>query len=392
MIVETASTRKPKNITILGSTGSIGRNTLEVIARFPDRFRVQYLTGHRNIDVLMEQIRHFRPKGIVLQDECQASVLKKIGNGTTEILIGEEGLIDVATRPEVDLVVSALVGFAGVKPTLRAVEAGKDIALANKEALVVAGKLIMEAVRTHEVSLVPVDSEHSAILQCLRGESLDDVRRLILTASGGPFLDVGQDRFESLSVAEALEHPTWKMGRKISIDSATLMNKGLEVIEAYWLFGIHPEKIEVVIHPQSLIHSMVEFTDGSVKAQLGMPDMKLPIQYALLYPERPHAPHPRLDFGSLQQMTFFKPDMIKFRCLGLAFDALRRGGSVPAVLNAANEVAVQLFLEEKIPFSMIPLLIEEMLTSHTVEQNITLDSLIRIDKETRAALLQRVTA
>ncbi|MBM2841261.1 MAG: 1-deoxy-D-xylulose 5-phosphate reductoisomerase, partial [Bacteroidetes bacterium] len=274
-------------------------------------------------------------------------------------------------------------GFAGLKPTLAAIEAGKDIALANKETLVVAGEIIMSKVREHGVQLLPVDSEHSAILQCLRGENISEVDRIILTASGGPFLNIPKEQFHAITVEQALNHPTWKMGNKITIDSATLMNKGLEVIEAFWLFGLPPEKIDVVIHPQSIIHSMVEFADGSIKAQLGIPDMKIPIQYALMYPERPAAAYKRLDFAALRQMTFQKPDLGKFRCLALAFKALELGGTAPAVLNAANEVAVQLFLEGRLSFDAIPTMIEEALAAHTPVHNVSLDDIVRADKQAR---------
>jgi 1-deoxy-D-xylulose-5-phosphate reductoisomerase len=257
------------------------------------------------------------------------------------------------------------------------------VALANKETLVVAGEIIMREVRDHGVRLLPVDSEHSAILQCLQGEDISTVSRVLLTASGGPFLHMDHEHFGSITRAQALNHPTWRMGNKISIDSATLMNKGLEVIEAHWLFGIPAEKIEVVIHPQSIIHSMVEFVDGSIKAQLGIPDMKIPIQYALTYPERPPTTFSRVDFAALKQMTFFEPDVQKFRCLALAFQALRAGGTAPAVLNAANEMAVELFLEERLPFAAIPLVIEEALAEHTPVVNFTLDDLVRVDADAR---------
>ena len=322
-------------------------------------------------------------------DECNASVIRKFADGSTEVLVGEDGLNEIVRRDNVDMVISSLVGFAGVKPTLAAVEAGKDVALANKETLVVAGELIMRAVRERGTHLLPVDSEHSAILQCLQGEQVSTVERIILTASGGPFLHLEQDKFETITVADALKHPTWKMGSKITIDSATLMNKGLEVIEAFWLFGIPPEKIEVVIHPQSIVHSMVEFADGSIKAQLGIPDMKLPIQYALMYPERPVSSYTRLDFGSMHQMTFQQPDRARFRCLDLAYRALHMGGTAPAVLNAANEVAVRLFLEGKLAFNDIPALIEAALADHAPAHTFTIEDLVRVNSETRERALQQ---
>jgi 1-deoxy-D-xylulose-5-phosphate reductoisomerase len=372
-----------RNIAILGSTGSIGRSTLEVVARFPGRFRVTYLTAHKNIDLLLEQINQFRPRGVVLHDPASAERLRSMVDGATEVLVGEEGVLEVAGREDVDIVLSALVGFAGLKPTLRAVEAGKSVALANKETLVVGGELVMRRVREKGIRLLPVDSEHSAIFQCLQGENVRDVERLILTASGGPFLNLEKDLFASVTVAQALNHPTWRMGNKITIDSATLMNKGLEVIEAFWLFGVPPERIEVVIHPQSIIHSMVEFADGSTKAQLGVPDMKLPIQYALTYPERPASPHQRVDFAALREMTFLPPDTARFPCLPLAYRALAMGGTAPAVLNAANEVAVQMFLDGDLPFAAIPGVIREALNAHTPLEPFTLGDLERIDAETR---------
>ena len=373
----------PRSIAILGSTGSIGRSSLEVIAAFPDRFRAAYLCAHRNIDLLREQINRFRPLGAVVLDGAQAESLMRSAPPGTEILSGLEGALDVVSRDGVDMVLSALVGFAGLRPTLRALEAGKDVALANKETLVVGGDLVMAAARNARVQLLPVDSEHSAIFQCLRGEDPRTVARLVLTASGGPFLALPREKFGSVTVAEALNHPTWRMGSKITIDSATLMNKGLEVIEAYWLFGIPPEKIEVVVHPQSVIHSMVEFVDGSMKAQMGVPDMKLPILYALAYPERQPSASRRVDFTSLGALTFQAPDTEKFECLSLAFRALESGGTAPAVMNAANEVAVQMFLDGEIPFSAIPLVIRESLERHTPLERFTMDDLERIDGDTR---------
>ncbi len=372
-----------RHIALLGSTGSIGRSSLEVIAGFPDRFRVTYLTAHRNIELLKEQIARFRPRGVVVLNDACAAALHSSLNGATEVLRGEEGLEEVVRRHDVDLVISALVGIVGLKPTLAAIEAGKDVALANKETLVVAGELIMRRAREQGIRLLPVDSEHSAILQCLQGENPRDVKRLILTASGGPFLGMERKDLDAVTPAQALRHPTWKMGNKITVDSATLMNKGLEVIEAFWLFGIPPERIEVVIHPQSIIHSMVEFADGSVKAQLGLPDMKLPIQYALLYPERPPSLAGHIDFTALQTMTFRPPDTERFRCLPLAYRALAMGGTAPAVMNAANEIAVQLFLEERVPFPSIPAIVEESLNAHQPLRNATLDDVLRADRATR---------
>jgi len=375
-----------RHITILGSTGSIGRNTLEVVRQFPDRFTVKYLTAHRNIDLLREQVERFHPRAVVVDQECDASVLRTMTDGLTEVMVGAEGLREVTTHSDVDLVVSAMVGFAGLVPTFHAIRAGKDVALANKETLVVGGPLVMQAVRDHGVRLLPVDSEHSAILQCLQGEDHGSVERLILTASGGPFRTWNRERLATVRPEEALAHPTWRMGRKITIDSATLMNKGLEVIEAHWLFGLAAESIGVVIHPQSIVHSLVQFADGSVKAQLGIPDMKMPIQYALTYPERPRAPHPRLDLAALGTMTFEEPDMERFPCLALAYRALQMGGTAPAVLNAANEVAVELFLAGKIPFLAIAAFIAEALENHTPVPDPSLDDLLRTDAEIRTAI------
>jgi 1-deoxy-D-xylulose-5-phosphate reductoisomerase len=379
-----------RNIAILGSTGSIGRSTLEVVAHFPDRFRVKYLTAHRNVDLLREQVERFRPRAVVVHEASDASVLRTMTDGLTDVLFGADGLHEVVTRSDVDLVVSAMVGFAGLVPTLAAIGAGKDVALANKETLVVGGALVMQALQTHGVRLLPVDSEHSAILQCLQGEDAGSAERLILTASGGPFRLWDGPRLASVTPAEALVHPTWRMGKKITVDSSTLMNKGLEVIEAHWLFGLPPAAIQVVIHPQSIVHSLVQFADGSIKAQLGVPDMKLPIQYALTYPERPRAPYPRLDLAALGQMTFEEPDLKRFPCLALAYRALEMGGTAPAVLNAANEVAVELFLNGQISFPMIPALIEEALDHHAVLQNPSLEDLLRIDAQTRTALTPTV--
>ena len=376
------STRK--NIAILGSTGSVGRNSLEVINSFPDRFRVTYLTTNSNIDLLMEQVEHFHPVGVVILDECRAGEAKKRFKHPVEVLSGEPGLEEVVTRDDVDIVMSSLVGFAGLKPTIAAIRHRKRIALANKETLVVAGALITSLVREYGVELLPVDSEHSAILQCLAGENRELVARLILTASGGPFLNVPQESFAAITVEEALRHPNWSMGNKITIDSSTLMNKGLEVIEARWLFGISAERIHVVIHPQSIIHSMVEFVDGSVKAQLGLPDMKLPIQYALSYPDRWPMNGSRLDFPALRSMTFLEPDRAKFRCLSLAYDALSLGGTAPTVMNAANEIAVAAFLGKRISFEKIPILIERALNGAKIRLNPELDDILETDGKTRS--------
>jgi 1-deoxy-D-xylulose-5-phosphate reductoisomerase len=372
-----------KNIAILGSTGSIGQNSLEVIRNSPDRFVATYLTANTNIDLLEQQIRLYRPRGVVVLDKVCAAALRGRVDSSVEVLCGEDGLVQAVTRDDVDIVISSLVGFAGLRPTIAAIQHRKRIALANKETLVVAGGLITSLVKEYGVDLLPVDSEHSAILQCLAGEDRSLVTRLILTASGGPFLNTPSESFPTITVENALSHPNWKMGNKITIDSATLMNKGLEVIEAHWLFGLPAEKIHVVIHPQSIIHSMVEFVDGSIKAQLGLPDMKLPIQYALSYPERWPMNGARVDFPALRSMTFFEPDRTKFRCLGLAYDALLLGGTAPAILNAANEMAVSAFLQRRISFEKIPAVIERALSLHKTRPNPDLQDIIEADRQVR---------
>lgn len=371
-----------KNIAILGSTGSIGQNSLQVIANLPDRFRVTYLTTNTNIDILEQQIEKFHPQGVVVLNKQYADALRsRIGD--VEILSGSDGLLEIARRDNVDIVINSLVGFAGLQPTIEAIQHRKDIALANKETLVAGGELITAMVREYGVKLVPIDSEHSAILQCLAGEDRSAIAKIILTASGGPFLHTPQEKFRGITVQEALNHPNWKMGNKITIDSATLMNKGLEVIEARWLFDVPAEQIDVVIHPQSIIHSMVEFVDGSVKAQLGLPDMKIPIQYALTYPERVPLPGGRIDFPQLHSMTFFHPDKEKFRCLPLAYEALVIGGTASAIMNAANEVAVQAFLERKLAFDKIAELIEQALHRMPNHRMPELGHIIEADAETR---------
>jgi len=373
---------KQRNIAILGSTGSIGRNSLVVLGELPEQFRVTYLTTNVNIDLLEDQISRFHPRGVVVLDEQQAQRLRqRVSN--VEVLSGVKGLLEVVRRDDVDIVLNALVGFAGLKPTVEAIQHRKQIALANKETLVVAGAIVTALAKEYNVRILPIDSEHSAIFQCLVGEDRTQLKRIILTASGGPFLNTPIEKFHGITVEEALKHPNWKMGNKITIDSATLMNKGLEVIEAYWLFGIPTENIDVVIHPQSIIHSMVEFIDGSIKAQIGLPDMKIPIQYALTYPERMPLNVPHVNFPKLHAMTFFEPDRTKFRCLQLAYDALSIGGTAPAVMNAANEIAVQAFLERKISFDTIPQLIEQAMAAQANHRTLEIENTIEADIATR---------
>ncbi|MCI0512770.1 1-deoxy-D-xylulose-5-phosphate reductoisomerase, partial [candidate division KSB1 bacterium] len=349
-----------RRITLLGSTGSIGTNCLEVLKARLDQFQVQYLTAHTNWEKLAQQTFTFRPKAVAITGLAPAPGIQAHFDAlATPIYWGLEGLEYIASQADTDLVVNALVGAVGLKPTLRAIEAGKDLALSNKESLVIAGEFVMRRAAEKGVTIIPVDSEHSAIFQCLQGENYQRIEKLILTASGGPFWQNHAVSFREISVAQALQHPNWNMGRKITIDSATLMNKGLEVIEAHWLFHMPPDKIAVVIHPSSIVHSMIEFVDGSIKAQLGVPDMKIPIQYALSYPDRwSNGALPHLDLSQGLVLEFHPPDLNKFRTLGLAFEALRLGGTAPAVLNAANEVAVQLFIDEKIRFDEITRAIE----------------------------------
>ncbi|GAB4296139.1 MAG: 1-deoxy-D-xylulose-5-phosphate reductoisomerase [Ignavibacteriaceae bacterium] len=350
-----------KKIIILGSTGSIGVNALNVIRNFPEKFRIIGVGANENIDLLKQQAEEFNIPYVIVKDGKKAGELKKISGTKFEILSGEKGLIEAAEKLDYDILIGAMVGFAGLAPTLEAIKRGKRIALANKETLVVAGELVKELARRSGAEIMPVDSEHSAIFQCLTGENINEVEKLILTASGGPFLHKDKSFFNIATVNEALNHPNWKMGNKITIDSATMMNKGLEVIEAHWLFGLPAEGIEVVVHPQSIIHSMVQFRDGSLKAQLGIPDMKLPIQYALSYPERLHNNYKRTNMAEIGQLNFLEPDFDKFECLKLAYDALNSGGTAPCILNAANESAVEMFLQGKIKFSQIPEIIKKAL-------------------------------
>ncbi len=364
-----------KRITVLGSTGSIGRNTMEVVRRFPDRFKIVGLSAKKNIHLLEEQINTFKPEVVAVFDESAAEDLKK-RDVPVEILTGEKGLIKVATIEHADMVVSAIVGSAGLMPTLAAIGVGKDIALATKESLVMAGSIIMAEASKKEVMIIPVDSEHSAIFQCLNGREGHGIQKIILTASGGPFLGRNLSDLGSVTPEEALRHPNWLMGRKITIDSATLMNKGLEVIEAHWLFGLSAEKIEVLLHPQSIVHSMVEFIDGSVIAQMSIPDMKGPISYALSYPQRFENVMPSLDLSKVGNLTFEEPDRNKYKSLSLTYEALKVGGTMPSVLNAANEVAVEAFLNAKIPFTDIPTIVADTMAQHKVSYRETLEDII----------------
>jgi 1-deoxy-D-xylulose-5-phosphate reductoisomerase len=369
-----------KRISILGSTGSIGTSTLEVAERFPDRFTVVAIAGGNNSRLLESQIRKFKPALAAIAGERSAEDLrKKCKDLPVRIVSGIEGMIEVAAAEEADITVSAIVGTAGLVPTMAAIRAGKDIALANKEVLVTAGELVMAECRSRNVRIFPVDSEHSAIFQCLHSGERGDVKRLILTASGGPFRNHARKELTKVTLAEALKHPNWSMGKKITIDSATLMNKGLEVIEAHWLFGMEPDQIKVLVHPQSIVHSLVEYQDGSVVAQLGMPDMKGPIAYALSYPERLPDVSPGLDLASIATLTFQEADVELFPCLAYAYAALKAGGSMPAVVSAANEVAVKYFLEEKIGFLDIPRVIKAAMDAHSPVSLRTVDEALKVD-------------
>jgi 1-deoxy-D-xylulose-5-phosphate reductoisomerase len=377
-----------KKIAILGSTGSIGTQALEVIGQNPDRFSVELLTAQNNAELLIQQAGKFRPKVVVitnpvLKDEV-SSALAPLG---ISVFSGEDSLVLVVDSTEADVVLTALVGYSGLLPTLAAIQKGKQIALANKETLVVAGELISRLAAANKVPIYPVDSEHSAIFQCLTGEESNPIEKIILTASGGPFRGKDLAFLQGVTKAQALKHPNWSMGAKITIDSATLMNKGLEVIEAKWLFDLNPEQIEVVVHPQSIIHSMVQFQDGSMKAQLGLPDMRVPIQYALSYPERFPSSFPRFDFSSFPIFTFEPPDLDTFRCLGLAYHALEKGGNLPCIVNAANEVAVAAFLEDRLSFLEIPTLIEKAIQQISFVSSPSLSDYVQTDNETRIRTL-----
>jgi 1-deoxy-D-xylulose-5-phosphate reductoisomerase len=378
-----------KDISVLGSTGSIGANTLRVISSFPQSFRVVGLAGGSNVPILAEQVEALQPKVVSSGDEKSSQQLlallrqRNYPMAQTHFSHGEEGHVEVSTHPDATLVVSAITGAAGLLPTYRALEAGKQVALANKETLVMAGELMMAKAREKGIEILPVDSEHNAIHQCLRGGKRNEVRRLVLTASGGPFRETPKEKLRSVTLAEALNHPTWRMGKKITIDSATLMNKGLEMIEASWLFGVSPEELDVAVHPQSIVHSMVEFIDGSVLAQLGLTDMRIAIQYALTYPERWTCPLPSLDIKKLARLEFQEPDREKFHCLNLAERVLRAGGTAAAVLNAANEVVVDAFLHEAITFTEIPEIIEAVLDAHTTRPASSLDTILNADRWAR---------
>ncbi len=374
-----------KRISLLGSTGSIGCSTLDVIGSYPEEFIVTALAAGRNVELLKNQIERFRPRLVAVVDEEHAFELRRLlnANSAPAVFFGPEGYREVAAAAGTDLVVSAMVGAAGLIPTLEAIEAGKTVALANKETLVMAGSIVLRKAEAKRVQIIPVDSEHSAIFQCLLGHRREEVRRIILTASGGPFLHASPEALREVTPAQALRHPNWTMGPKITIDSATMMNKGLEVIEAVWLFGLPVTAVDVLIHPQSVVHSLVEYRDGSMIAQLGVPDMRIPIAYALTFPSRLPRTDPPLDLPKAGPLEFFKPDRKRFPGLQLAYDAVGRGGTMPAVLNGANECAVAAFIEDKIGFCDICLVIEEVLDLHDVQKEPTIDAILAADRWAR---------
>ena len=372
-----------KTISILGSTGSIGTQTLDVISRHPGEFTVAALTAGANIDLLEKQVRQFRPAVAAVADEEKAQELRlRLKDMEIRILSGMDGMIEAVTLPQTDIVVTAVVGMIGIRPTLEAIKAGKDIALANKETLVTAGHLVMKEAADRGVQILPVDSEHSAIFQSLQGSRRSQIRRILLTASGGPFRGKTRSELGDVSLADALHHPNWVMGKKITIDSATMVNKGLEVIEAKWLFDVEPDQIQILVHPQSVVHSAVEFADNAVIAQLGTPDMRLPIQYALFYPDRKTLGTEPLDLFSVQDLSFEKPDLETFKGPAFAYDAIRTGGSMPTVMNAANEKAVDLFLHEKIGFWEIYDIIGECMARHKLIAHPQLEDILETEKET----------
>jgi 1-deoxy-D-xylulose-5-phosphate reductoisomerase len=376
---------KKRSIAILGSTGSIGTQTLQVVEEHPDKFEVYAITANTRVDELIQQARKFMPEAVVIADESKYTQLKEaLADLPIKVYGGYESICQIVESKPIDIVVTAMVGFSGLRPTINAIKAGKAIALANKETMVVAGELINELAMKHRTPILPVDSEHSAIFQCLAGEMNNRVEKLILTASGGPFRTFTKEQLEHVTVQQALKHPNWSMGAKITIDSASMMNKGFEVMEAKWLFGVGAEDIEVVVHPQSVIHSMVQFGDGAIKAQLGTPDMRLPIMYALTYPTRLSSSFERIDWNTLKELTFEKPNLELFPNLQHAYTAIAQGGNIPCVVNAANEICVAAFLEERIKFTDMPKLIARAMEKATYILKPTLDDYLETDKEIRA--------
>ena len=384
-------TEKKKNIAILGSTGSIGTQALEVIRDNPDKFEVFALTANKNIDLLIEQACEFQPNVVAIANEKHYLQLKQaLADQQIKVFAGIDAISQIVEMEPVDLVLTAMVGYAGLKPTIQAIKARKTIALTNKETLVVAGEIIQELAIQNKTAILPVDSEHSAIFQCLVGEGDNAIEKVILTASGGPFRNKTIDELKNVTSRQALKHPNWDMGAKVTIDSASMMNKGFEVIEARWLFGLNPAQIDVVVHPQSIIHSMVQFTDGSVKAQLGMPDMRLPIQYAFAYPDRIKSNFPRVDFTKYNELTFEKPDIKRFRNLALAYQAMENGGNMPCILNAANEIVVAAFLKDEIGFLEMSDIIENAMQKATFIKKPTYDDYVMTDAQVRELTLKEI--
>ena len=373
-----------KELAILGSTGSIGTQTLDIVRAYPDRYRVYALCAHRSIDLLVQQAQEFHPEVVCIADESLYETLKeRLAGLDCKVWAGADAIAEVVTMPSIDIVVAAMVGYAGLRPTIEAIKAGKTIALANKETLVVAGEIICDLAVKHHTPILPVDSEHSAIFQSLVGEDRSEIEKILLTASGGPFRTFSLEQMRSVTAADALKHPNWDMGAKITIDSASMMNKGFEVIEAKWLFGVPVEKIQVLVHPQSIVHSAVQFTDGAIKAQLGAPDMRLPIQYALSFPERLASDFPRADLFALKDLTFEEPDLARFPNLGLAYEAMRRGGNIPCVLNAANEVVNLAFREGRCGFLQMSDVIAQTMSKAAFISNPTYENYVDTDKEAR---------
>ena len=373
-----------KNLAILGSTGSIGTQTLDVVRAYPDRYSVYAICANRSVDKLVEQAIEFKPEVVCIADESLYEPLREaLADLPIKVWAGSESIAEVVTMPSIDVVVAAMVGYAGLRPTIEAIKAGKTIALANKETLVVAGEIICELALQHHTPILPVDSEHSAIFQSLVGEDRSEIEKILLTASGGPFRTFSLEQMKTVTAADALKHPNWEMGAKITIDSASMMNKGFEVIEAKWLFGVPVEKIQVLVHPQSIMHSAVQFTDGAIKAQLGAPDMKLPIQYALSFPERLASDFPRADLFALKNLTFEEPDLHRFPNLGLAYEAMRRGGNIPCVLNAANEVANLAFREGRCGFLQMSDIISQTMDKAAYIQKPTYEDYVQTDHEAR---------
>lgn len=373
----------PKKISIFGSTGSIGKQTLEVIDQFSDKFQIDTLTTNNNIDILFTQIEKFKPNHVIINDENSYYDFKSKYNVDCKVECGRNSLIDYSNSNDCDLIVSSLVGFAGVEPTLNVIKKGIDVALANKETLVSAGSLITSEAKRNKSKIYAIDSEHNAILQCLIGEENKFIEKMILTASGGPFRDLEESKFKNITIEGALNHPNWSMGSKITIDSASMMNKGLELIEAFWLFDISPDKLEVLVHKQSIIHSLVQFIDGSIKAQLGLPDMRVPISFALTYPERNYLDVPRLNLSEIARLDFEEPDFNKFKCLKLAFDVLKHKPEKAVILNAANEIAVDSFLNKSISFIQMSQVIDKMLETIEINNISNLENIIEIDNFTR---------